>query len=143
MAKRKIILLFYIVLITVSCNGQREHELMGSTWVKSGELCFDSLHFEDRNKYREYYCDTKNDVKGTYAFHGDTLVLTAFHDPAEVLDRYPNAKINAKGSKCIPTYITKYRFSPEGVIEKVYFKDIITGYESVGVETFWKYSRTE
>lgn len=143
MVKRKIILLFNVVLIAYSCNGQRGNDLIGSTWVKKGELCFDSLHFEVDGKYHEYYCDTENDVKGTYVLHGDTLVLTALQSPAEVLDRYPAIKIANKESKYISTYITKYRFSLEGVIEKVYFKDLITGYESIGPETFWKYCRIE
>ena len=143
MAKRKIILLFNIIVVTCSCNGQNVNELIGSVWVKKGEFCFDSLYFEVDGKYREYYCDTEYDVKGSYVLHGDTLVLTALQSPAEVLDRYPNAEIDDKESRYISSYITKYRFSPDGVIEKVYFMDIITGYESIGVETYWKYRKVK
>jgi hypothetical protein len=132
MAKRKIILVLQLIMSFFgACNGQNRNELIDSVWEKKGEFCSDSLHFYSNGEYQEYYCEFQEYVKGNYHIKGDTLTLIEYKLSSEVVSDNP---------KSVPTYVWKYIFLEPGMLQKVYYEDLISGEKDIGIENTWKYA---
>lgn len=101
-------------------------------WGKKVEFCSDTLHFYPDGKYKEYYCEFQEHVKGEYQIKGDTVVLIEYQLSSEVIGNNSRPK---------PTYVWKYLFEEAGILKKIYYEDINTGYKSNGVDNTWKYIR--
>ncbi|MEQ8478215.1 hypothetical protein [Fulvivirga sp.] len=133
-----------ILLVSFSfiCFGQKSSLFINSRWLKSGESCYDTLYLASQSNFEEYYCDTKYKSFGKYKLVDDTITIKAYETHDFIRETFgKDAKKITDSAGLILISTTKYVIINSKEIQKVYFQDLISGYESR--RAGWKYSKID
>lgn len=130
------------ILTSLSASSQTIQLLPNSTWIKEGELCFDTLRIISDNTYEQFYCDTNYLEKGEISIQDNLITLTAYETPEFVKKHLnPTSEQLKQTDNEIAISLVRYKIMGTDKIQKVYFEDLISGYKSS--TSGWIYRRAK